>query len=85
MLIISSLKHEGVFNLDFLGHLCVEELMANDGEKLYSIRITGTPGLPEFIGGWKTRNKAEKELDRIVRAYHLGLKDVELEGDEYDD
>lgn len=78
MLIVSNVKHEGVFNLDKICHLQVKELMSADNEVMYSLFISGEPALPHFLGEWDTRDQAEAALDKIVRGNHEGLREVLL-------
>ena len=77
MLIISNIKSEGIFNLDNITHIKVKRL-ESEGTTFYSLQYGGLDNRPGFIGQWELKASAESALEEIVKAYHMGNKEVYL-------
>ena len=77
MLIISNIKDEGIYNLDYFSKIRVVPLSADDGEIIFSLRMDGHD-TSWFVGGWDDREKADAALNKIIRANHEGHREVYL-------
>lgn len=77
MLIVSNIKEEGIINLDNIIHLHVKGLREN-GKTYYSLMYICVDVRPGFIGQWETKDKAQAALDEIIKAHHMGNKEVYL-------
>lgn len=74
MLIVSNINGEGIYNLDNIIYL---ESRMLDSENA-TIYFTGVDAKPGYIGQWSSKEKAEMALDEIIKANHIGLREVYL-------
>lgn len=78
MLIISNIKDEGIYNLDYFSQIKVVPLSADDGEIIFSLKMYGN-GPSWLVGEWDDREKADAALNKIIRANHEGHREVYLD------
>lgn len=78
MLIISNIKDEGIYNLDYFSKIRVVPLSADDGEIIFSLRMDGHD-TSWLVGEWDDREKADAALNKIIRANHEGHREVYLD------
>ena len=72
MLIVSPIKSEGIYNFESMFHIFPVRI-----EDTYSLQFTSSFG-KGYIGDWSTQEEVEKAMEEIVKAHHLGYKEVYL-------